>query len=1062
MNRPRNATWMKGLKGIATVFALVGLGAGSWAQTDESDDGIEELVVTAQRINEDIQDVPIAVTALTGEMLEDEQVITPSDLQMNAPGVSFTATNFGGSSFAIRGIGSLGIGSGGPGVSVHTNEIAIPTNLNTIEFFDIQRVEVLRGPQGTLFGRNATGGAINFITNKPDTAGFSSTLDLEQGSYSHTRIKGMINVPLSDTIGFRLAGFKLQRDGYTENLAYGQENDAGETLPMIEEHLDDRNILALRATVSYDISEDTSLWVMGSLFQENDSRARITNQICDRNLLPTTGCEPDKVGQESVHLGSTTAGIFAGILGMLPLGASGAGTDMFEYPRPRMNNLRQIHTDFQPEYYQSEDVIAFGLSHSFGDIEFNLIGGHRTNEYRSLQDYTMDVGPDLLPNPANPGANYPVSAAAGRTHLEDWTTDGCSLERGTAGAFGGCTLEGYDTTRYFSYDSSGALNENNLIEARIHSTSDGPFNYTLGISGFADESATFYYVFSNGLDAVTTYGLPALGLPPLYPGFFLNSTAPAGIQNEGVSIFGEAYADMSDRLKFTAGLRVNNDKLSRKDNSTLFNALNHGGVIVGVHAALLAQTRAALAPLGIPPEAVTLGQAVEIAVGRGLLHPDYLDNINVYSGAFWSRTLNLLLGPFAGTGAPETALAMHYGATSAQIQAALATPAYSPERVAISKMVPIVPGFNETRMLTGSPDSADFNEFSGRIGLDWQGDNDTLWYGFLSKGYKPGGLNPAIPPQFQASTEFTFEPESVNALEVGRKSRGADGRLLWNSALYYYDYTGLQASVIRNNSSVTENIDATIIGLETEGSYRFDALPTLSVDFSYGFLHSSIGESASIDTTDRKGGSEDWILLKNIDPGANTGVNYIARENQITAALVNAALAGGAALDSRNMLAVTSVSYAENAAGVSIPAFMSRNFLNAAGVETSDGNPVSLEGNRLPNTPEHNFRIGLSNTTADLWGGTVVLRWDYFWQSSAFARFYNTQGDEIDAWGQHNVSASYESLDGAYSLRLWMRNVADKANITGHYLTSDTSGLFRNYFLTEPRIAGLTVRVNFD
>jgi outer membrane receptor protein involved in Fe transport len=142
----------------------------------ESDSRIEEVVVTAQRTAESIQEVPIAVTALTGDMLEDRGVLTISDIQMNSPSLSFTATNFGGSSISIRGIGNLVIG-GESGVSTHINEIPVASNLNTVEFYDLERVEVLRGPQGTLFGRNATGGAVNFVTKRPDFDSVNGFID---------------------------------------------------------------------------------------------------------------------------------------------------------------------------------------------------------------------------------------------------------------------------------------------------------------------------------------------------------------------------------------------------------------------------------------------------------------------------------------------------------------------------------------------------------------------------------------------------------------------------------------------------------------------------------------------------------------------------------------------------------------------------------------------------------------------------------------------------------------------------------------------------------------------
>lgn len=174
---------------------------------------IEEVVVTAQRVSESVQDVPIDVTALTGDMLVDRQVINPSDLQLNAPNVSLTATNFGNSSFSIRGIGRLVIsGTGEAGVSTHINEIPVGTNLNAAEFYDMGRIEILRGPQGTLFGRNATGGAINFITHRPDLEKTSGAIDVELGDYNHSRIMGFFNLPITETFGVRIAGMKLDRD----------------------------------------------------------------------------------------------------------------------------------------------------------------------------------------------------------------------------------------------------------------------------------------------------------------------------------------------------------------------------------------------------------------------------------------------------------------------------------------------------------------------------------------------------------------------------------------------------------------------------------------------------------------------------------------------------------------------------------------------------------------------------------------------------------------------------------------------------------------------------------
>jgi outer membrane receptor protein involved in Fe transport len=123
---------------------------------------------------------------------------------------------------------------------------------------------------------------------------------------------------------------------------------------------------------------------------------------------------------------------------------------------------------------------------------------------------------------------------------------------------------------------------------------------------------------------------------------------------------------------------------------------------------------------------------------------------------------------------------------------------------------------------------------------------------------------------------------------------------------------------------------------------------------------------------------------------------------------------------------------------------------------------TDLDGKELPNTPNHNVKLGVDYTwDIPAIAGSLMVRWDYYWQSKSFAREFNTVGDQIDSWDQHNASLIYQSNSGAWHARLFVRNIADDNNVTGHYLTSDTSGFFRNYFLTEPRIWGASVRYAF-
>ena len=151
--------------------------------------------------------------------------------------------------------------------------------------------------------------------------------------------------------------------------------------------------------------------------------------------------------------------------------------------------------------------------------------------------------------------------------------------------------------------------------------------------------------------------------------------------------------------------------------------------------------------------------------------------------------------------------------------------------------------------------------------------------------------------------------------------------------------------------------------------------------------------------------------------------------------------------------------YPANGAGVSIPVYFSRGFLAAAGVETLDGIPVNLDGNTLPNSPGNTLRLGVAYTMSQVVGGALTLRWDYYRQGESYAREFNTLGDRIDSWDQHNAMAIYDR--GSWTTRVWVRNIGNADNVTGKYLTSDTSGFFRNYFLTEPRIFGVSLRYDF-
>jgi iron complex outermembrane receptor protein len=970
---------------------------------------IEEVIVTAQRTNESIQDVPIAVTALSQDILEDRQILGATDLQLNAPNVSFTATNFGGSSFSIRGIGRLVIAASGEnGVSTHINDIPLTTNLTAVEFFDVTRVEVLRGPQGTLYGRNATGGAINVITNMPEIDGVKGFLDAEYGSYSNRRVKGMLNIPITETIAVRAAGYTLDRDGYIDNLAFGQQNQDGETISDIDDDIDGRDIWAGRITASWAFPENGEIWLQYSKFKEDDDRARITNQVCVTNDVPLQGCVPGAYGFEGPHLGSTTGGIFGGYFGAQYFGDRGNShpntLTEYEYPRPQLG-LRSMHTDFEPIYQSDEEVWSMGVDYRFGDYEVSVLGAYQETEFLARMDYNMDVGPTLRTATTNPASiigqfglnTFPTSAPAGGAGA-DWTDPDCNYLDGTSGVPGGCIAD-VDQGRVFSYDQSSSIGDYWTLEARLASSFEGPINFLIGASAYKQNGSGDYYVFANTLDLLGT-------VTGAFPSAFNSTRAPnkKGLKQDGSAFFAEVYYDINDRMKFTFGLRRNEDNK----------------FVADANAFLDASYRVQYVP--------SSGFTREVDFVRGADEIDDPDLVELY------------------------------GATAA-FEAAFGTPAQSPERIAAANMIPLVPQPGERRQITGSPQNFTWKETTGRIGLDYQLTDDNLLYAFYSVGYKPGGFNPPVSAAFQGDIKFDFDQEEIGSIEIGSKNTLLDGTMKLNGSLFFYDYEGLQITRIANNSSINDNIDAEIWGAEVEFEWYPEFLTGLLVDGAYSYLNTEVKNgSESVDPTNRTAGNPAWVTVNEWVPGATAGVNYVVNREQYQAALP--------ALTTKVIDPVSMLQAAPALPGTvredGLPAYLNRASAEAFMIETSNGIAQDLGGNSLPNSPEHTIKIGAGYTfPAPEIAGDLTIRVDYYWQDDMYAREFNTPGDRIDSWDQWNLSLIYESTNGKWSGRFWARNLADEDNITGHYLTSDTSGFFRNYFLTEPQIIGLSARYTF-
>src|SRR5579862_1958964 len=235
------------------VNAQVSPAGGTVTEATAGAEDLSEIVVTARRLEERAQDVPISMTIFTQQALSDRNIITSSDLAAATPSLAVD-NGFGNdlTSFAIRGFVQQPNTS--PSVAVYMADAVVPrggavgepagSGVATGSFFDLQNVEVLKGPQGTLFGRNTDGGAVLLVPNKP-TSRFEGYIEGAYGNFDMGEIQAVLNVPLSDTVRVRLGVNHETRNGFENNISGIGPQD-----------FDNLDYTAARASVAVDVTPD--------------------------------------------------------------------------------------------------------------------------------------------------------------------------------------------------------------------------------------------------------------------------------------------------------------------------------------------------------------------------------------------------------------------------------------------------------------------------------------------------------------------------------------------------------------------------------------------------------------------------------------------------------------------------------------------------------------------------------------------------------------------------------------------------------------------------------------
>jgi iron complex outermembrane recepter protein len=494
--------------------------------TDKGNGGLEDIIVTATKRNENLQDVPVAVSAISAQALKNKGVFETSDMNNSMPNLQVSSP-YGEQqpNFSVRGVGvgtEFNANAASP-VGVYVDEVYQAFRASHgQQLYDLEQIEVVRGPQGTLYGRNTTGGAINFITQKPKLQGTTGTLTAGYGNYNRLNFTGAIEfTPVVDKIGIRIAATYVNSDPYVKNLlAAGVNKSAGLGLSGLNKN----NGISPGGSESYG--------VRGTI-----------------RFKPSDGIDLALKGYAAKVKGGTET--------PLPTGQSKT-TDLINF--------------------QSRNFLLNGLfqSNAFGPGGAGLLPATYSQSLRGLDINQIEADTVGIATTRSEGVVFTakieladkvrlISVSGYDSGLYDQSQTDCD-----AGPLRACSI-GY-RSKFHAFNQDVRLDYSGDRFKAIVGVFYGKDSIT------ADNTPDFFN-FTSDLRA-------AIGLPSSYfnPGGAFNGTAlsaaslPTGIRatqhfkqdRSSYAIYGEGSYKITDTIKFTAGLRYTSDKNNFSDGITTY------------------------------------------------------------------------------------------------------------------------------------------------------------------------------------------------------------------------------------------------------------------------------------------------------------------------------------------------------------------------------------------------------------------------------------------------------------------------------------------------------------
>jgi iron complex outermembrane receptor protein len=985
-----------------------GNGSIQLAATPAAPASLETVTVTSSKIGGDVQNIPISITALSQEQLTATQTAGGPDLVKQVPNMTFTKTNFSGYSIQLRGIGTQAISvTTDPAVAVAFNDIPfIRNHFFEQEFYDVSQVEVLRGPQGTLYGRNATAGVVNLISAKPGDQ-FEAMASVDIGNYGNRRFEGMINIPVvDDRFDVRIAGEWTKRQGYSFN-------------EITNDRIDGRDLWSGRVSIGFKPFAELQTNLVWEHFSEDDDRMRTAKQLCKTAPIPAAvdgvpvppaglnqygfdgAFEPADYLSQSCELTSLyspdafevpngfslpylTAAKFAGNINPL--------IDPYAETTQSMN-LRVIQSALNPSYRAKNDVIEFNADYAvMPSLTFTSQTGFNHDFLWSTEDYNR------------------FNTSPGIFLYCDPQQNGCQNAHGQispGGVF--CDPQLGCANRVVAEDLSDEHAWQLSQEFRLASNFSGPFNFSAGGNYLHYETEENYYVFIN---ALTLYTLSSFGngaqTAPWIPGVsdnhqclgeyqygyfpldprghisqpsinqcnYIDPNPIGSLNNQGhnyflsqnpynlnsYAAFGEAYYNILSDLKLTTGIRWTEDQKHFTDIPSELVTNGRGYFTTGV-----------------------VDQQWDQFTGRAALNwtpkLDFTDQTLVYA--------SYAHGYKAGGANPPGAALLH------------------------------LPGSIDfpDHPLTFKPEFIDAFEL---------GSKNTLLDGSLT-------VNADM---FYYNYENYQISEIVDRTAINNNYdahvKGAEVETTWEPlpGLRLNFAGGWEDTALAKGMSGIDLMD------RTAGNANWIVVKPSPTQASNCILPTYVIAATLLAQPDQMYGACAIAYNLGLDPV--TELPYVPNPT-----LVNPT---GNILGSAPLQPVPTGYIG---------------FDPAAAPNLGEGFSKDLSGHKLPNAPPFTVSFGTQYTlpiTQD-WAGT--LRGDYYWQDYSWARVFNDNPyDRLRGYTNVNLTLIFTNQNG-WQVMLYDKNVFNTTAITGDFLNSDDSGLTTNVFLTDPKLIGIRVTKNW-